>query len=94
MTRAEKLERKRIAERLRYAKIKSDPELSAIQTEKERLKYLKKKEKWRRTLVPEMPICENLLYRKMWRNQKRKSKNLFRQVEQSLHEDVDSILGN
>lgn len=45
LTREERLEKKRQAEQLRYQRIKNDPEKYELQKQKDKEKYLKKKEK-------------------------------------------------
>lgn len=42
-SREDRLAKQRICQRRRYAEIKNDPELLAVQKEKRRQKYLKKK---------------------------------------------------
>lgn len=63
----DQLEKKRIAERKRYEIIKRDPEKAALQKEKERQKYLKKKEKGQRKVVADMTDREKRQARKKWR---------------------------
>ncbi|KAF5300282.1 hypothetical protein FQA39_LY11139 [Lamprigera yunnana] len=55
-TREEILEQKRIAERLRYHRLKNDLQKKEEMKEKERRKYKKKKEKGTRKLVEDMSI--------------------------------------
>lgn len=68
ITKEERLEKKRIAERLRYQKIKNDPTKLAAQKEKSRQKYLTRKEKGQRKLVSNMSDREKRQARKKWRN--------------------------
>lgn len=72
MTREERLEKKRIAERLRYQKIKNDKDKYAQQKVKEREKYEKKKEKGVIKTVNQMTPREQRKARKVWRE---KAKN-------------------
>lgn len=67
MTREERLEKKRIAERLRYQKIKNDKDKYAQQKVKEREKYEKKKEKGVIKTVQQMIPREQRKVRKVWR---------------------------
>ena len=67
LSREEILQKKRDAERARYQKIKSDPVKLAEQKEKERLKYLKKKEKGTRKSISDMTPREQRKTRKKWR---------------------------
>nr|CAI5845063.1 unnamed protein product [Callosobruchus analis] len=65
--REEILEKKRIAERLRYKKLKNDPIKLVDQKEKSRAKYLARREKGQRKLVSEMTDREKREARKRWR---------------------------
>ncbi|CAB3228673.1 unnamed protein product [Arctia plantaginis] len=67
MTREERLEKKRIAERLRYQRIKNDKDKYAQQKIKEREKYEKKKEKGVIKTVQQMTPREQRKVRKVWR---------------------------
>lgn len=66
-TREEILEQKRIAERLRYQRLKNDPQKKEELKEKERQKYRKKKEKGKRKLVKDMSRREHKAVKKVWR---------------------------
>lgn len=66
-TREEILEQKRIAERLRYERLKNDPQKKEEMKEKERQKYQKKKEKGKRKLVKDMSRREHKAVKKVWR---------------------------
>lgn len=66
-TKEEILQKKREAERKRYAKIKNDPQKREELREKERLKYLKKKEKGTRKLVENMTPREHRDAKKKWK---------------------------
>lgn len=68
LSREEKLEKKRIAERLRYEKIKNDPVKLAAQKEKNRQKYLTRREKGQRKLISEMTDREKRQTRKKWKS--------------------------
>nr|CAI5855594.1 unnamed protein product [Callosobruchus analis] len=65
--REEILEKKRIAERLRYKKLKNDPIKLVDQKEKSRAKYLARRERGQRKLVSEMTDREKREARKRWR---------------------------
>ncbi|CAF4819497.1 unnamed protein product [Pieris macdunnoughi] len=67
ITREKRLEKKRVAERLRYQRIKNDPEKYSQQREKEKKKYKRKKEKGTIKTVNQMTPRENLKARKIWR---------------------------
>ena len=67
MTREEQLEKKRIAERIRYQRIKNDKDKYAQQKVKEREKYEKKKEKGVIKTVKQMTPREQRKARKVWR---------------------------
>lgn len=67
LSKEEILEKKRVAERLRYERIKRDPVRFAAQREKERQKYLKQKEKGQRKLVSQMSPREKREARKKWK---------------------------
>lgn len=72
LTREERLERKRFAERLRYQRIKNDPEKYAQQKEKDRRKYHMKKEKGTIKTINQMTSREQRKARKLWREKQRK----------------------
>lgn len=71
LTREERLEKKRQAERLRYQKIKNDPDKYALQQEKERKKYERKKDKGVIKTVDKMTPREQRKARKMWKEKSR-----------------------
>ncbi|XP_060806067.1 uncharacterized protein LOC132902972 [Amyelois transitella] len=66
-TREEVLERKKELERLRYQRLKNDPQKREEMKEKERLKYQKKKEKGLRKLVRDMTPREHRTAKKNWK---------------------------
>ncbi|CAH0558867.1 unnamed protein product [Brassicogethes aeneus] len=71
VTREERLEKKRQAERLRYQKIKNDPEKCEMQKQKEKKKYLNKKEKGIVKTVDQMTPREQRKARKLWKKKAR-----------------------
>ncbi|KAK0170557.1 hypothetical protein PV328_008394 [Microctonus aethiopoides] len=71
LTRDERLEKKRQAEKLRYQKIKNDPEKYELQKQKDKEKYLKKKEKRIIKTVDQMTPREQRKARKMWKKKAR-----------------------
>lgn len=75
LSKEEILQRKREAERKRYERIKNDPQKREELREKERLKYLKKKEKGTRKLVENMTSREHREAKKKWRKHCRKYRN-------------------
>lgn len=68
MTREERLEKKRNAEKLRYQRIKNDPDKYAQQRVKEREKYEKKKDLGTIKTVKQMTPREQRKARKIWRD--------------------------
>ncbi|KAK9871756.1 hypothetical protein WA026_014211 [Henosepilachna vigintioctopunctata] len=74
-TKEEILRKKREAERKRYEKIKNGPQKMEELREKERLKYLKKKEKGTRKLVESMTPREHRDVKKKWKEQCTKYRN-------------------
>lgn len=60
------LKKKREAEKARLARIKSDPIKLSEYKEKQRLQYLKKKEKGQRKNIKDMTPREQRLTRKKW----------------------------
>ncbi|XP_063827596.1 sex determination protein fruitless-like isoform X6 [Ostrinia nubilalis] len=66
-TKEERLEKKRIAAKLRYEKMKSDPQRLAAEKERNKLHYQKKRESGRRKLVSEMSAKEKRQARKKWK---------------------------
>lgn len=75
LSKEEIFQRKREAERKRYERIKNDPQKREELREKERLKYLKKKEKGTRKLVENMTSREHREAKKKWRKHCRKYRN-------------------
>lgn len=71
LTREEKLQKKREAERLRYQRIKNDPEKYKLQKLKEKEKYLKKKEKGLIKTIDQMTPREQRKARKIWKKKAR-----------------------
>lgn len=71
LTRDERLQKKREAERLRYQKIKNDPEKYELQKQKEKEKYLKKKEKGIIKTIDQMTPREQRKARKIWKKKAR-----------------------
>lgn len=71
LTREEKLQRKREAEKLRYQKIKNDPVKNKLQKQKEKLRYLIKKEKGMIKTVDQMTYKEQIQARMKWRKKAR-----------------------
>lgn len=83
LSKEEILQRKREAERKRYESNKNDPQKREELREKERLKYLKKKEKGTRKLVKDMTPREHREAKKKWRehcNKYRSKKKVLRNV--------------
>lgn len=71
LTREERLQKKREAERIRYQKIKNDPEKYELQKQKEKEKYFKKKEKGIIKTVNQMTPREQRKARKIWKKKAR-----------------------
>uniref|UniRef100_A0A6P7H0A5 Uncharacterized protein LOC114344525 n=1 Tax=Diabrotica virgifera virgifera TaxID=50390 RepID=A0A6P7H0A5_DIAVI len=71
LTREERLQKKREAEKLRYQKIKNDPEKYELQKQKEKQKYLNKKEKGLIKTVDKMTPREQRKAQKIWRKKAR-----------------------
>lgn len=88
LTKEDQLEKKRIAEKKRYETIKRDPEKAALRKEKERQKYLKKKEKGQRKVVADMTDREKRQARKKWRKY---SKTYYSKVSESKRNTRDFI---
>jgi len=72
---------KKECERNRLAKIKSDPELKAKQKEKERQKYLRKKEKGIVKSITDLPVRDQKKQRKEWKINSRKYSQKVRMLE-------------
>lgn len=68
LTREEILKKKREAEKARLARIKSDQIKLAEYKEKQKLQYLRKKEKGQRKNVEDMTPREQRITRKKWKN--------------------------
>ncbi|KAF5285715.1 hypothetical protein FQA39_LY16521 [Lamprigera yunnana] len=68
LTREDILKKKRETEKPRLARIKSDPIKLAEYKEKQKLQYLRKKEKGQRKNVKEMTPREQQITRKKWKN--------------------------
>ncbi|KAH0555332.1 hypothetical protein KQX54_017706, partial [Cotesia glomerata] len=73
------LEKKRITERLRYQRIKNDPDLYAQQKVKEHSKYQQKKEKGIIKTVDKMTPQEKRQARKLWREKAKRRRRLLRE---------------
>ncbi|KAF5295077.1 hypothetical protein FQA39_LY13228 [Lamprigera yunnana] len=83
LTREDILKKKREAEKARLARIKSDPIKLAEYKEKQKLQYLRKKEKGQRKNVKEMTPREQRITRKKWKNYSsnyRRKKQLLKQT--------------
>lgn len=68
----ERLEKKRQAEKLRYQRIKNDPEKYELQKQKDKEKHFKKKEKGIIKTVDQMTPREQRKARKVWKKKARK----------------------
>lgn len=71
LTREKILLKKREAERLRYQKIKNDPVKYELQKQKEKEKYIKKKEKGIIKTVEQMTLREHRKAKKIWKKKAR-----------------------
>ncbi|KAF5278151.1 hypothetical protein FQA39_LY05996 [Lamprigera yunnana] len=83
LTRKNILKKKREAEKARLPRIKSDPIKLAEYKEKQKLRYLRKKEKGQRKNVKEMTSREQRITRKNWKNYSsnyRRKKQLLKQT--------------
>lgn len=67
-TKEEILEKAKLARRRRYAMIKSDPVKYAMEKEKERQRYLKRKESKKILSIQELTPRAKKLQRKRWRD--------------------------
>lgn len=67
LSREEILQKKREAEKARLSRIRNDPVKLAEYKEKERLRYLKKKEKGQRKSIKDMTPREQRITRKNWK---------------------------
>ncbi|KAF9417738.1 hypothetical protein HW555_005245 [Spodoptera exigua] len=85
LTREEILKKKREAEKARLARIKSDPIKLAEYKEKQKLQYLKKKEKGQRKNVEEMTPREQRITRKKWKNYSSNYRQRKRQLKQTTN---------
>lgn len=88
LTREETLKKKREAEKARLARIKSDPIKLAEYKEKQKLQYLRKKEKGQRKNVEDMTPREQRITRKKWKNY---SSN-YRQRKQLLKQTTNNFI--
>ncbi|XP_076272097.1 uncharacterized protein LOC143203722 [Rhynchophorus ferrugineus] len=79
MTREERLEKKRAAERLRYQRIKINPDKYVQQKIKEHEKYQRKKERGIIKTVNQMNPREQREARKLWREKARKRRRRLAQ---------------
>ncbi|KAL4703592.1 hypothetical protein ACJJTC_003331 [Scirpophaga incertulas] len=79
-TREERLERKRLTERLRYQRIKNDPEKYSQQKEKEKKKYERKKEKGAIKTINQMTSREQRKARKLWREKQRRRRLILQNI--------------
>lgn len=80
MTREEKLAKGRIRKREKYAQTKNNPELYSLQKEKERNKYLVRKEKHKICSIKDMTPRAQREQRRRWR---KKSHNYLKKMEKA-----------
>lgn len=88
MSKEEILEKKRIAEKLRYSKIKNDPQKLAAEKEKRKEKYKKMRESGKKKLVSEMSAREKRQARKNWREYSDKSYKKKKLQEDAINKFV------
>ncbi|XP_052750657.1 uncharacterized protein LOC113517415 isoform X2 [Galleria mellonella] len=86
----ERLLKKRLAERKRYALIKSDPHRYELQKIKDRQKYLKQRAEKKKLLINEMTPAQKRIQRKKWREYERKR----RAAKKAANEEVNSELSD
>lgn len=79
LTREEKLAKDRLRKRENYIRIKNDPELYSIQKEKERIRYLARKEKKNVCSITEMTPRAQREQRRRWR---KNSQNYLKRKEE------------
>lgn len=92
-SREERLAKAKIARRNRYAKIKADPVLYALEKEKERQRYKKRREQKKLLSVEEMTPRARRLQRKKWRENFRKhfqKKKLIKAGIKHINENTPS----
>lgn len=99
LSREEILERKREVERRRYQRLKNDPQKREELREKERLKYIKKKEIGKRKVVADMTPREHREAKKKWKEHcstyRNKKKHLKNSTEIYIRENTpDSDVSN
>ncbi|XP_037294853.1 uncharacterized protein LOC115443525 [Manduca sexta] len=97
MTKEEKMEQARLHKRQVYAEIKKDPEKYALQKEKDRQRYLKRKEQKKIKLVGDMTPRQKRNQRKQWRENSRRyyeTKKKSRTIQELIIEDLDSLSRN
>lgn len=85
LCREEILHNKREAEKARLAKIKSDPIKLAEYKEKQRLQYLKKKEKGQRKNIEQMTPREQRTTRKKWKEYSLKYRQKTHQLKETTN---------
>nr|XP_037875642.1 uncharacterized protein LOC119630403 [Bombyx mori] len=71
-TKAERLAQQRLCKRRKYAEIKNDPELWALEKEKQRAKYQKRKSEKKQTSITEKSPREKRQIRKKWKQNSKK----------------------
>ncbi|XP_059050092.1 uncharacterized protein LOC131845087 [Achroia grisella] len=88
----ERLLKKRLAERKRYALIKSDPHRYELQRIKERQKYLKQRAEKKRLTINEMTPAQKRNQRKKWKVYERKRRAARKAAEnfESTDEEIPS----
>ena len=93
LSREDALKKKREVEKDRLARIRSDPIKLAEYKEKQRLQYLKKKEKGQRKSVEEMTPREQRITRKKWKKYSsnyRQKQSLNRTTNNFIHQHTPS----
>lgn len=86
-TKAERLAQQRLCKRRKYLEIKNDPELYALEKEKQRAKYRKRKEEKKQKSITEKSPREQRKLRKQWKENSKK-------YRQRKKEQVSSVIPN
>ncbi|KAL0829511.1 hypothetical protein ABMA28_003031 [Loxostege sticticalis] len=82
LTREEKLLKDRVRKREKYAQIKNDPNLYALQKEKVRIRYLARKEKKKIRSIKDKSPRSQRKQRKQWRiNSQRYQQNKIKKIK-------------
>ena len=90
-TKAERLAQQRLYKRRKYAEIKNDPELYALEKEKQRAKYKKRKEEKKQKSITERSPREQRQLRKQWKANAKKYRQRKKEETSAVFPNVEHV---